>query len=530
MCRLLFEIGLRGVDAKLYSKALESMVHGGPDAQDFHYYSDKVYMGHNRLSIRELSIEGNQPMTSIDDRFVIIYNGELYNDRQIVSDYLSHKKINASSDTRILVELWAEYGPQCIHWLNGMFAFVIYDKKLRETFYCRDHAGMKPLFLYQNSDRIILSSEISAIKTLVGHLEQDKESIIAYDAFGHMPRPFSGYSDVQMVPKATLFKITSQLNVVQIDSIRLVTDSEEKSLRTLLESALMRHMVSDVQVGLFFSGGIDSSILSILLKNKNTPHLSIGFKDSHIDESAVRQRFITEFNVQGYVNKVLSSEDVDIYSKRAEEVRSIKSIDGINMYIISDIADKSDIRVALSGLGADELFNGYPSTYRLKFLPLLRLIPFKIFFAKILLLINLKKFARIDWLSFNNPIGDYLFLRGMTSLNELKGKWQVSADELSHIFNKVRYNESFTRDSWSYANFLEYEFYMANQLLPDADFFSMQRSIEVRMPFLDKELITQSPKHKNENWSSYGKHALIKAVPELPEYIYNRVKRGFTIR
>ena len=200
------------------------------------------------------------------------------------------------------------------------------------------------------------------------------------------------------------------------------------------------------------------------------------------------------------------------------------------MYIISVVAEKSDIRVALSGLVADELFNGYSSTYRLKFLPLLRLILFKIFFAKILLLLNLRKLARIDWLIFNNPIGDFLFLRGMISLNELKTKRQVSTDVVRHILNKVCYNESSTREFWPYANFLEYEFYMANQLLPDADFFSMQHSIEVRMPFLDKELITQSPKHKNENWSSFGKHALIKAVPELPEYIFNRVKKGFTIK
>ncbi len=264
-------------------KATSVLQHRGPDAEGFYFSENKkVGLGHRRLSILDVSSSANQPMFSADGRYVIVYNGEVYNYKEL-QQQLKNKGANlkTTSDTEVILELFAEQGANCFAALNGMFALAIYDLQKNMLVLSRDHAGIKPLFVYQGENEIIFSSELKSIRSIVGNgLSINKEAIPYFLHLGFIPHPLTIYNNVQKFPAAHFLQIDASAELFRnisgntfpfwnvAGAIGKETLSEEKTanklLKNLLSDSVEKQLMSDVPIGTFLSGGVDSSLVTAI--------------------------------------------------------------------------------------------------------------------------------------------------------------------------------------------------------------------------------------------------------------------------
>ena len=514
--------------------------HRGPDSSG-HYYSSShnALLCHTRLSIIDISESGNQPIESYDKRFNIIFNGEIYNYKDL-SKIVSEKfNINTKSDTEILLYMYIEYGSDCLQHISGMFSFAIWDNLKEEVFIARDPLGIKPLYYNFSNNKLSFCSELRPLmKSKQFDYKLNYQAINNYLMTGSFHEPDTVIDNISilksghyiMYNKNSFFikdyykKNNRKKNkdVNRKGTLKIIKNSFEKSVN--------EHLQSDVPTGVFLSGGIDSTaVLSIASKNSKMNTLSIGFKEKQWDESSVSKKIAKYYN-SNHHEYIVKEEDAVSSLDDFIETLDQPTVDGFNTYFISRFTKKLGFKVALSGLGGDELFGGYPSFKRMKIMNHYLNIKKNVISNKSLesiipnRLIEKKNSRLIDMINAKNLFESYIAIRGIFSKKEASDIVKKLSGETVDNFAKEFYEHksinSTTRD-------LELNNYLKNQLLRDSDIFGMKWSIEIRTPFIDKNFISTIKSLPDKYIFEKNKGILSEALA-LPLHIINKKKQGFT--
>ena len=545
MCRI---AGL--INLSIPVTALEELVvemcrvqkHGGPDNEGIYVNAKyNLVLGHRRLSIIDLSESGNQPMHYDNGRYVISYNGELYNYPELKEQL---KKLgccfNTASDTEVILAAFAKWGIAAFQKFNGMFAFALWDNVTGNIYLVRDGAGIKPLYFAHTKEGLAFASEVRAFKH-IPYLKTEHPNWNVYlMAYGHLPEPITTLKNVQPLKKGYYlqYNILSgsivQEQFIHFSYIERINDREQAItlIKDSLTTAVKRQLISDAPIGVFLSGGLDSSIIAHIA-NQHHPDLntiSLIFEDNNYSEKKYQDLVQKDFKSVQHQH-LLKEETFHKDFSAIIKAMDMPSCDGINTWFISKYAKEHGLKAVLSGLGADELYGGYPSFYRMKSTLLAQKIP------DVLLrtgkLSSLKKIRRLCYLSIDGPIGMYLFLRGQFIPREIAEYLNADEDEVWRILEEQPHLPSIKHlTAKNQAAWLETNLYMQNQLLRDADVMSMAHGVEIRVPFLDKDFlklslnISSNTKYNGE----FKKQLLIDSFKDvLPEQVWNRSKMGFTL-
>jgi len=527
-----------------------AMAHRGPDAVGT-YTDGPLTFGHLRLSIIDLSSAANQPFTDNSGRYVIVFNGEIYNYNE-VKQKLKEYAFRTTSDTEMIIAAYAAWGPACLAHFRGMYAFAIWDKQERELFVVRDRLGVKPLYYFSDSERLIFASEQRAILA-TGWVERkaDPEALLDYFSYQSVSYPYSMVKGIRQLEAGAWMKIKNgriETKVYwDVTSTRVDFDFSDvaavkKRIRELMLQSVERRLVSDVPVGAFLSGGIDSSAVVGLMAEAGDARpntFNICFEEEEFDESAYAEIIARKFNTNH--TRILLKPTVFLDElKNGLDALDIPSGDGINTYVVSKAIRQSGMTVALSGAGGDELFAGYPffdQYLRLRNMGGLWKLPLRKTFANVLSWgQSYGKKARMgQMLQLPGNSIDHLYpvfrqiisprtLGELTTLDvcgskgtavgrELLGK-RASLDRLALL---------------SQVSAAEYLGYTQHTLLKDTDQMSMAVSLEVREPYFDQDLVEfvlATPDAIKK--PVYPKSLLVESLkPLLPDEIVHRKKKGF---
>lgn len=542
MCRIAGIINFKGqapLEPGLVAMR-DSMSHGGPDDSGF-FSEGGVALAHRRLSIIDLSAAAHQPMRARTRNIWITYNGEIYNFREIRQELVSlgHSFIS-TSDTEVVLAAYSQWGEGAFSKFNGMFAFCLYDKDKGLAYLVRDHAGIKPLYYSVSEDRVVFASEVKAFKQLDPRWPAESDWPIYFLAFGHIPEPFTTLKDVLSVPAGSYIRLEvasgkfSTLKHYELKFTKTIADikTAKVRLKELMSLAVERHLISDVPAGVFLSGGVDSSIIALeaakLTRKLRT--LSIIFDEDEFSEQRYQRLVVARTNSDHSEFRITKD---DFYAGAPKFLASMDqpSIDGVNTWFISKYAKEAGLTVVLSGLGADELFGGYASFSRVGKLSAMRSCACLRGGLKLLDSFPAKRIKRLSYMSLESDMAFYLTLRGIFSPEEIAQALSVPVSRVYSSLERVPFVRPVSVDSpGNFACALETELYMRNQLLRDTDCMSMANSMEVRVPFLDKDLVSFAL--SVDHSIKYGKmpKALLKDAFAnlLPPEVLSRAKMGFT--
>jgi asparagine synthase (glutamine-hydrolysing) len=542
--------GIAGFISKKFTEhQLQQMTrrigHRGPDAEGFFFDTGcGTGLGHKRLSILDLSEAANQPFFSRDGRYVMIYNGEVYNYKEVASKYNLHTR--TTSDTEVIIEAFAKVGVQCISDLNGMFALAIWDKLEEKLYLVRDRVGIKPLYYFHQEGQFAFASELKALFTLPVSKKINHDAVADFLYLGYIPGNSTIYNDFQkllpgyyavyqngMLASYPYWWLDSKLEKKVLTN---ETEAREK-LKQLLESSVQYCMISDVPLGIFLSGGVDSSIVAAIAQSASSVPVktfSIGFKEGKYNEAHFAQQVAShirsehhEFTVTEQDALHLVEKMLDIYDEPYADSSAIPT------YMVSQLARK-EVTVALSGDGGDELFMGYGFynwSQRLG-------NPF------------VKAFRQ------TMAAGLHTFGNNRSKRASYMFRYPSRARKKSHIFSQEQYyfTESelqsllkkpgrITLDEYNCSSkrkltveeeqsFFDIKNYLPEELLVKTDRASMCHSLEVRVPLLDYRLVefavNLSPSLKLRG--STGKYLLKEVLYEyVPASLFNRPKWGFSV-
>jgi asparagine synthase (glutamine-hydrolysing) len=537
-----------GADEAVVRGMTHAMAHRGPDAAGY-YTEEKITLGHLRLSIIDLSTTANQPFSDHTGRYRLIFNGEIYNFNE-VKKQLPEYPFSTHSDTEVLLAAYIKWGPDSLKKLKGMFAFAIWDCGKKELFIARDRMGVKPLYYFVNDQHFIFASEIRAI--LASGLVPPKinsDSIRDFLSYQSVGSPESAIKDiVQLEAGCFLTLRNSRPEIKKYWDItcnrKIEFDFNDQAgvhshVRTLLRNAVERRLISDVPLGAFLSGGIDSSAVVGLMAEVSTARpntFTVGFEEKDFDESPYAGIIAKKFNTNH--NQVLLKPAIFLDElTNALNAMDTPSGDGINTYVVSKAIRQSGLTVALSGVGGDELFAGYP------------------FFKKFL---QLKKYepvwAGTKWLRQGATLvmGDsnresrikQLLKAPVTSIRYFYPEFRriVAQDLIASLTSWKANNGTLLEKQFaalpaaidkfpllSQVSIAEYLGYTQHTLLKDTDQMSMAVSLEVREPFFDHELVEFVLNIPDGlKYPDYPKKLLVQSLRGLlPDEIVHRKKQGF---
>jgi len=541
MCRIagIFDPSLKNLREQVVEMR-DAMHRGGPDdAGLFVHSSLPLALGHRRLSLIDLSEAGHQPM--IDAELTIVFNGEIYNYLELRST-LQHygHQFKTGSDTEVILKAYRQWGVEAFEYFNGMFALALLDEKKQQLVLARDHAGIKPLYYYIDQHCLYFASEIRAFAKAEKVFEENEKWRSAFLTFGHLPEPVTTLKNVIPLAKGTAL-------VIELPSLKkkvhrffrwsftgqLKNEDEALQLmRETLEQAVERHLIADAPIGLFLSGGIDSSLLTLIAshtRKDNLHTLSIVFNEKAFSEEKYQQLIIDKTGAKHQSFLVTK----DIFNTQLEDAMLAMdqpTLDGINTYFISMYAKAYGLKAVLSGLGADELFGGYPSFQQQKKMKYVQRMP-----AGLLRGMQYFPDHRIRKLSYagmQNTAAEYLSYRGIFTPVSVASLLDTTEKEIEDdLIALSEYYPVSTLTNGNRVSWLETNFYMQNQLLKDSDFMSMWHGLEIRVPYLDKEVMLMAGAiHEAIKFKTVPpKYVLVKSFEnELPEAIWKRKKQGFT--
>lgn len=514
--------------------------HGGPDDEGL--FVDEplcVGLGHRRLSLIDLSPSGHQPMFYNDGALVITYNGELYNYPELKEElaFLGYR-FTSTSDTEVILASFAEWGTDAFKKFNGMFAFALLNRKTAKVYLVRDPAGIKPLYYSTRNKNLVFASEVRAFVHIPELCEENPTWPIQFMAYGHLPEPVTTLKHVCPLPKGCFLQYDVLTRTSGLESFTHFSYLEKLSnredvlqkLRQCLKASVKRHLLSDAPIGAFLSGGIDSSLISLLAGaevNDYLNTLSIYFREDVYSEKKYQDLILHRLQCN-HTGHMLTGGEFTEYLPAIIAAMDLPSSDGINTWFISKFAREAGLKAVLSGLGGDELFGGYPSFERMEAAASLQKMPNAALKAG--RYSGLKKLRRLSYLSLPGIKGRYLFLRGQFIPSEIARQLDVEEEQVwkvlgeQPVLSDVHFLTPKNQASW-----MEMNLYMQNQLLRDSDVMSMAHGIEIRVPFLDAEFVRLALQiSSNVKYAGEGKQLLIDAFKDtLPEAIYNRPKMGF---
>ncbi|MFZ4059274.1 MAG: asparagine synthase (glutamine-hydrolyzing) [Ferruginibacter sp.] len=513
---------------------------GGPDDEGFYTAPEfNLNFGHRRLSLIDLSVTGHQPMLYEVERYVITFNGEIYNYLEIKEELVALGfSFQSTSDTEVILAAFAHWGTAAFPKLNGMFAFALLDKLKGFVYLVRDAAGMKPLYYSTFNDSFAFSSEVRALATIPFLNVPDPHWQVYFLAYGHLPEPVTTLKHVQPLEKGHYLEYnlrTQQTKLFQFSKYSFVSTIHNRAnakvaIKQTLTDAVKRHLISDAPIGVFLSGGIDSSILALLAaKSKQVLKTSSIFFNQELFSEKKYQDIIREKIDCAHYQHLITEAEFDANLSTAIGDMDLPTCDGINTWFISKYAHESGLKAVLSGIGGDELFGGYPSFSRMKYAKIIAAFPNEVLrFGRNS---NYKVFKRLPYLTIPGIKGKYLFLRGIMMPAVIARNLNIEEAEVWNILSngEIDVIENHFQPFNIAAN-MEFNWYMQNQLLRDADVMSMAHGLEIRLPFLDDEMIKLSCNidQSLKSSGSYTKQLLIDSFADiLPEPIWKRKKMGF---
>ncbi|BAZ24825.1 asparagine synthase (glutamine-hydrolysing) [Kalymmatonema gypsitolerans NIES-4073] len=552
--------GIAGIlTVNQYQDVLETIIrrmqtaiqHRGPDDSGIYISPDKqAALAHTRLAILDPSPAGHQPMSIADGRYWITFNGEIYNFKQLQYNLLTEgEQFHSQTDTEVILKLYQKIAYNCVEHLQGMFAFAIWDDWEKTCFLARDPLGVKPLYYWQAGSSLVFASELRTILASgLPAVNMSMQGLYGYLISGSVPEPYTLIEGIHCLaaghwlywrPAGVSTKQYWQLN---FPHATISPQEAKEKVREALVDSIQHHLVSDVPVGIFLSGGIDSTTVLALAsqaQNEQLQTYSLAFEEQEWNEGEIAKHIAKEFGAEHTEYKLTASSAKELLPKFLQAIDQ-PSVDGFNTFCVSQVAHQSGTKVVLSGLGGDELFAGYHSFKK---------IPQMVAWAKQMQAIPLlatgvgmglahygtspkmKRFG--DFLQQTpSSAAAYRSFRGIFSHTEAcaiahqyirsplleKGGWG------EHLSNYQKQTSTLEDE----ISFLELSCYMRNQLLRDSDVMSMAWGLELRVPLVDRvlfEAVASIPSHIR---LAFGKKLLIEAVPELPDWVIKRPKRGFS--
>jgi asparagine synthase (glutamine-hydrolysing) len=534
----------------------EAIYHRGPDASGI-YLDEHIGLCHRRLSILDLSEAGNQPMYSADGNLVIVFNGEIYNFLELRADLEAEGvKFTSHTDTEVILALYAREGVECLLKLNGMFAFALWDKVKQELFIARDRLGKKPLYYFEDNGRFAFGSEIKALLAL-DNIPREIRLDAVYDffAYQYVPDPKSIFKHIHKLPPAhylVLNKKGFSIHEYWDLSFKEITEASEESnkqqLKTLLEKVTKQRMISDVPLGAFLSGGVDSSGVVAMMAEASEEKVktcTIGFDNKDFNEADFAREIAEKYDTEHHEFTVHQnvSERLEHIVSFFDEPFADPSL--VPTYFVSELARKA-VTVALAGDGGDEMFAGYekysvddvenklrskfPEAIRKSVFPSLAKLA-----GKVPGTVGRKAKSLLTSLSHEPAMGFYITNSMMT--DEM---WQslVKADVAEQLadyhpsqYTLDMYNKADGPDHLSKILYTDIKTYMTGDILVKVDRMSMANSLEVRAPILDYQVaefaatLPSSQKYKDGE-----KKYLLKEVfkPFIPDSLLYRKKMGFS--
>lgn len=517
-----------------FNTALNLISFRGPDQKGV-FYDKNIILGHNRLSILDLSEKAKQPFKNKQENIILTYNGEIYNFKEIRNELIKKGHIfNTESDTEVVLKAYEEYGFDCVKQFNGMFAFALWDKNKNILFLARDPIGIKPLYYYLSKNKLIFASEIKAILEFSElNKELDKEALYNFLRFQYISAPNTIFKSIKKLLPGNILLIKN--NKIKIFPFYILEDakSSKSNLKGSLIDAVTDQLVSDVPVGVFLSGGIDSTIITKIVSdikiNVNT--FSVGFEnDKFFDEShyakIVAETFRTNHN-ELFI-KPPNIKDLKNIIWHLDE--PLADYAAIPTYYLSKFARKK-VKVVLTGEGADELFGGYKYYNLEKRAHLLRNTP--IIIRDLLSTI----FKKVNKVTNRETLINYLSHATM-DLNTSLEHWQqiFTKNEIDTIMSKqINLNQSSITNNNDSMNFLlckDIKQWLPDDLLMKVDKMSMANSLEARVPYLDLRLVDSivNLSSKKKFGLLHNKIILKNAFKnEIPKEILKRPKHGFDV-
>ena len=533
-------------EKKTIIEAMKKRIHHrGPDTNGT-YVDDDIALGFVRLSIIDLE-GGNQPIYNEDENYTLIYNGEIYNYQSLKSDLESLGHIfKTKTDSEVLLHGYEEYGPEFVKKLRGMFAFVIWNKEKKELFGARDHFGMKPFYYVNDDDLFIFGSEI---KSFLEHpnfnKELNKEALKPYLTFQYSVLEETFFKGTyKLLPAHYFIYKNGKMDIHKYYEIEYnpIQKGYEEYMNEIHESVLESveaHKVSDVPVGSFLSGGVDSSYITSCLRPDKS--FSVGFENTGDDvtfnESIIAKELSKMLEIENHTKLVSADEFFDVIDKvqyHSDEPHA--NLSAVPLYFLSELTRKH-VTVVLSGEGADELFGGYTayginkssSKYR-RFCPK----PFRKAFGKVAS--KLPKFHGRNFLVQNGLdvedyyIGQAFIFNDNEAKDILIGEYREGKNfkEITKpYFDKVKNLDDITK-----MEYLDMHLWLPHDILLKADKMTMAHSIELRVPLLDKELFSLAAKIPNEYKVKNNETKYIfreASAIALPKEWYMRKKKGFPV-
>jgi len=536
------------IEKKSLSKMLSQIKHRGPDQRGV-YIKQYVSMGIQRLSIIDV-VTGNQPIENEDGSVAVVFNGEIYNYRQLTEDLIKKGHIfKTKSDTEVLVHLYEVYGESMSKYINGMFSFAIWDRKRQLIFISRDPTGIKPLYYYQKGNELIFGSELKTILTQESlKREINIDALRNYSLFGYIPSNISIFKNIyKLPPGSNLIFSRNRKKIVNYFFINPKNFSYDQNIDKILEEAVISQSMADVPLGVFLSGGIDSSLVSYYLTQKlgkNVKSFSIRFKEKSFDESSYAKMVAKILKTDHYQESFSSKDVYELFPAiidKMDEPLSDPSL--FPTFKLSAFARKY-VKVVLSGDGGDELFGGYP-TYQGHLVA----EKFNKFFSQPLVNTGLW-LADFSNLSFDNyPFAETAkrFLRGINKEGIQRHLAWMSLYGLENLLSK-EFSRSQIFDDKLFENFekkiakitdktptkyqlLDFYTYLTDNLLVKVDRASMFNSLEVRVPFLDLKVIQYAFNSQLKHVSLFETKIILRKLlkKHLPSSIVDRKKKGFGI-
>jgi asparagine synthase (glutamine-hydrolysing) len=537
------------ISPAILEDATRSLAHRGPDDSGTVLLNEnqpepiQIGLGHRRLAILDLSPLGHQPMQDPVTGNWIVFNGEIYNFRELQKELeTAGVTFKSQCDTEVILAAYRVWGESCLTLLGGMFAFALWDATKKRLLLARDPLGIKPLYFHQSKQTFVFASEVRTILQ-TGFVEKkaDPAGVLSFLEFGSVYEPWTIVEGVKAVSSREYWNpLRSALTSETAATI-------EDRLPTLLRESVLSHLVSDVPVGVFLSGGIDSSALVAVLSQNGVQAntFSLVFQEEEFNEAQYSQLIARTF---GTKHQEISISQQDTLAALPDALCAMDqpTIDGINTYLVSAKTRASGVKVALTGLGADEMFAGYSNFRRVP-----RMESFTKRFSRLPRLARRPLAAAMAFFAGRDDRGRklaelakgldegvhaYFLSRMLFGALErqalfLPSNAQASQQSLDQMLqHSIAASDSL--DPINRVSYLESHFYMRNTLLRDSDFMSMAHGLELRVPFLDRQLVEacfRIPGSKKLEGISPKSLLLASLGVELPKQIVNRPKRGFTL-
>ena len=539
MCGFVGFTGTMDNQEEIIQEMAESIIHRGPDSFGS-YQDDFVTLGFRRLSIIGLE-DGAQPIFNEDKSVVIVFNGEIYN-YQALKDMLLEKGhvFYTHADTEVLVHLYEEYGTDMLSHLRGMFSFMLYDRNQSQLFAARDFFGIKPFYYAQMGGRLLFGSEI---KSFLHHPDFQKElnedALENYLTFQYSVLPETFFKNVfKLLPAHYLIYKDGQVKTERYWTPTF--HPTEKSLEqtvdeigAVIQDSIAAHKVSDVEVGSFLSSGVDSSYVAACFKGDKT--FTVGFDYEKYNEIEYAKTLSQAVGIENYSKTITTEEYWDVLSKVQYQMdEPLADPSAVALYFVSQLASQH-VKVALSGEGADEFFGGYNIYKEPLDLKIMTDMPMGVrrFFARL-----------VSWIPFSFK-GKNFFIRASKSIEErfIGNANMFSVAERSKILKKSKdappmditkpyYDNVRDQDDITKMQYLDIHLWMVGDILLKADKMSMAHSLEVRVPYLDKEVFRvashiQTDFRVNKQATKYAFR--MAAKDHLPQEVADKKKLGFPV-